>query len=156
MGRLTKYRPVPDQSYDPRVTDLSRPLNVPGMTGPQSGIPYLDSSGAPTTGSAQNPNSAGMGWTNRNVTNQIPFLLTAGISTRALPYNAKRTGLVIQNLDAAQPLSYSFSNDLQALGLQIGAGGAALFDFTTPPDTLYLFCGAANIQVAVVEISRAG
>ena len=25
--RPTRYRPIPDNAYDPRITDLSRPLN---------------------------------------------------------------------------------------------------------------------------------
>lgn len=163
MGRLTKYRSIPDQSYDPRITDLSRPLNVPGATGPQSGIPYVD----PGTGLATNGGLAAVaagvlappssqGWQNKNVTNQIPFLLVAGISIRALAYNAKRCGLLIQNLDATNVINYSFSNDLQGLGFQIAAGGAVLLDFTTPPDTLYLFSGTANVQAMVAEISRSG
>src|SRR5271163_4848103 len=116
MGRLTKYRPLPDQAYDPRITNMERPLNVPASTGPQASIL---------------PNPVNPGWTNKNVTNQIPFQLVAGLSTRALAYNAKRCGLLIQNLDATQPLNYSFSNDLQGIGFLIGPQGAALFDFTT-------------------------
>jgi hypothetical protein len=155
MGRLTKYRPVPDQAYDPRITNLARPLNVPAATGPQASISYTDpGTGQSTTAGAASGGPAG--WQNKNVTNQIPFLLTAGVSTRALAYNAKRNGMIIQNNDASSTLSYSLGQDLQALGLSIGPGGSVLFDFTTPPDTLYLFCGAANIQVTVVEITRTG
>jgi hypothetical protein len=159
MGRLTRPRPLPDQSYDPRITDLHRPLNVPGMTGPQAGIPYVDpGTGLLTSGSAQNPQGGASsgGWINRNVSNQIPFQLVAGVTTRALPYNPKRTGLIIQNQDAATPLNFSLAQDLQGNGFILPAGGDVLLDFTTPPDTLYLFCGAANIRVMVVEFSRAG
>jgi hypothetical protein len=134
-------------------------LNVPGLTGPQAGIPYIDpDTGLTTSGSAINPQggpSSG-GWMNRNVTNQIPFQLVAGVTIRALPYNIKRTGLLIQNQDAAAPMNYSLAQDLQGNGLIIPAGGDVLLDFTTPPDTLYIFCGTANIRVIVAEFSRAG
>jgi hypothetical protein len=147
MGQKTRYAPLPDQAYDPRVTDLSKPFNVPAATGPQA-ITSID----PATGLATTQG----GWVNRNVTNTIPFQLTAGVSTRALPYNPKRTGLLIQNDDTVNPLNFSFSNDLKGNGVSIGPGGAVLFDFTTPPDTLYLFCGGANIACLVLEISRMG
>lgn len=163
MGRLTKYRPLPDQAYDPRITNMQRPLNVPAATGPQAGIPYIDpATGQVTNGgnaavaSGQLPAAGSNGWVNKNVTNQIPFLLVAGISVRALPYNPKRSGLLIQNLDATNVINYSFSNDLQLNGFQIAAGGAVLLDFTTPPDTLYLISGTANVNAIVAEISRAG
>jgi len=150
MGKLTRYRALPDQSYDPRVTDLRRPFNVPAGSGPQAG--YID----PATGMSANGATAYSGWTNKNVTNMIPFLLVAGVSIRALPNNPKRCGLEILNKDAATTLNYSFSNDLQLLGLAIGPGGAALYDFTTPPDALYLIAGATNVQCVVLEISRTG
>lgn len=163
MGRLTKYRQTPDQAYDPRITNLRRPLNMPAATGPQSGIPYADpATGLATTGAAQAQaagqlaGAIGQGWTNKNVTNLLPVTLVAGVSQRILAYNPKRSGLEIQNQDATATLSYSFSQDLQGSGLQIGPGGAALYDFTTPPDTVYLFCAAANIQVCIIEISRLG
>ena len=152
MGKRTTYKPLPDQAYDPRVTDLSKPLNVPGTTGPQANYPFQD----PGTGQIVTNAGAGSGWVNRNVTNSIPFSLIAAQSTRALPVNYKRTGLLIQNLDATATLNFSFANDLQGFGGAIGAGGSALFDFTTPPDTLYLFCASANIQAMVMEFSRAG
>jgi hypothetical protein len=153
VGKKTHYKPLPDQAYDPRVTDLSKPLNVPGTTGPQANYPYQD----PGTGQIVTNAGNGSGWVNRNVTNTIPFSLISGKSTRALPVNYKRTGVIIQNLDATQALNYSFANDLQGFGAQIGAGGAVLLDFTTPPDTLYLFTGGlANIQALVMEFSRAG
>jgi hypothetical protein len=153
MGRLTRYRALPDSGYDPRVTDLSRPLNVPGSTGPQAGIPYTDpSTGAPATVAG----GPGQGWKNNNVSNTIPIQLVAGVSTRALPNNPKRTGLLIQNKDPTSTLNVSFGNDLQGLGLNIGPGGYILLDFTTTPDPVYLFCAGANIQTIVVEFSRSG
>ena len=154
MGQKTRYTPLPDQAYDPRNTDLSKPFNVPAATGPQqiatddAGNPVIN----PTTGLATTQG----GWINRNVTNTIPFGLIAGVTRRALPSNPKRTGLVIQNLDATNALNFSFSNDLQGNGLQIGAGGSVLFDFTTPPDTLYLFSGGSNLNAIVLEITRMG
>jgi hypothetical protein len=159
MGRLTRPRPQPDQAYDPRVTDLSRPLNIPGVTGPQAGIPWIDpSTGLTTSGAAINPQGGPTsgGWINRNVSNTIPFNLVAGVSVRALPYNQKRTGLIIQNKDAVNALNVSFANDLGANGMQISAGVTVLLDFTTPPDTVYLFANVANIQCIVIEYSRAG
>jgi hypothetical protein len=156
MGKLTRYRGLPDQAYDPRVTDLRRPFNVPAGSGPQAA--YID----PATGQSSASLAAGAsgqpysGWTNKNVTNMIPFLLIAGVSVRALPNNPKRCGLEILNKDAATTINYSFSNDLQLQGLAIGPGGAALYDFTTPPDALYLIAGATNVQVVVLEISRMG
>lgn len=164
MGRPTKYTPLPDQAYDPRVTDLSQPLNVPASTGPQAIYPFADpKTGLPTTGSdiaagiPPGSRAGAGGWINRNVTNTIPYTILAGQSTRALPVNYKRTGVIIQNLDATATLNYSFANDLQNFGGQIGPGGSVLLDFTCPPDTLYLFVGgAANIQALVVEFSRSG
>lgn len=143
MGQKTRYTPLPDQAYDPRVTDLSKPLNVPAATGPQAVDP---ATGQPIAGN----------WRNRNVTQTIPVQLVAGVSLRVLVNNQRRTGLVIQNLDAAASLNYSFGNDIAAFGKTIAPGGADLYDFTTPSDALYLFCVAANIRVLVMEISRAG
>jgi len=158
MGRYTRARPLPDQSYDPRVTDLSRPFNVPGVTGPQSSIPYSTSNGVTTTGAIQQgvTGASILGWVNKNVTNMLPFALVVGQSIRALPNNYKRSGLVIENKDPTNTLNYSLGNDLQALGAAIGPGGSVLFDFTTPPDALYLYSGTANLQAVVIEISRTG
>lgn len=147
MGQKTRYTPLPDQSYDPRITDLSKPFNVPAATGPQT----IDTVN-PATGLA----TVAGGWVNRNVTNMIPVALVAGVSLRVLPYNPKRTGLILQNLDAVNPLNFSFANDLKGNGGQIGAGGSILLDFTTPPDTLYLFSGAGNLASMVIEFSRMG
>jgi len=147
MGQKTRYQALPDQAYDPRITDLSKPFNVPAATGPQA-IASID----PTTGLATTQG----GWVNRNVTNTIPVQLTALVSIRILPTNPKRTGVLIQNLDATAVLNFSFSNDLQGNGAQIGAGGSVLLDFTTPPDTLYLFCASANIRALVMEFARMG
>jgi hypothetical protein len=147
MGQKTRYTPLPDQAYDPRITDLSKPFNVPAATGPQA-IASID----PTTGLATTQG----GWVNRNVTNTIPVQLVALATVRILPTNPKRTGVLIQNLDATATLNFSFSNDLQGNGAQVGAGGSVLLDFTTPPDTLYLFCATANIRALVMEFSRMG
>ncbi len=121
---------MPDSASDPRVTDLSQPL-----------IPPRHDMTADT-------------WMNRNRSTTIPFQLVANESTRALPYNPRRSGLLIQNLDPAVDLRYSFANDLKGSGLiALPNGGSALFDFTTPPDELYLFATAA-ISVMVMEITR--
>lgn len=121
-----------DQPYDSRVTDLSRPM-VPASGG-----------GGP----------GGSDFKNRNISNTTPFTLVAGVSTRALPRNDRRVGLLIQNLDPAVALRYSLGNDMQGAGLQIGVNASVLFDFTTPPDELYLFCATANINVIVLDITR--
>src|SRR5271156_3977279 len=107
MGQKTRYTPLPDQAYDPRITDLSKPFNVPAATGPQT-IASVD----PTTGLATTQG----GWVNRNVTNTIPVRLQAGVSLRVLPTNPKRTGLLIQNIDTVNSLNFSFANDLMGNG----------------------------------------
>jgi hypothetical protein len=150
MGKLTRYRALPDQSYDPRVTDLSKPFNVPSSTGPMTTT--ID----PATGASV---IAG-GWINRNVTNTIPIRLAGATATnpgtvRVLPNNPRRTGLLIQNIDAVNAINFSFANDLQGNGPLIGAGGSILLDFTTTPDVLYLF-SAVPISAIVVEFTRGG
>lgn len=124
-ARLT----LPDSPYAVGVTDLSRPLKPPAF------LADLD------------------GFTNRNGTSTIPFQLVANVGIRALPRNPRRAGLLINNLDPTTDLRYSFGNDQGANGLLIVPRGAALFDFTTPPDELYLFSTAA-ISVIVVDITR--
>lgn len=124
-------RRLPDQSYDHRVTDLSRPLIPPSPA--TEGV--LDS------------------FVNRNLTATTPFQLQANQSIRALPRNPRRVGLLIQNADASVVGNYSFGNDLAGEGIQVQPGGAALFDFTTPPDEVYLF-STANIRIIIVEITR--
>jgi|SRR5271167_4969025 len=150
MGQRTRYTPLPDQAYDPRVTDLSKPFNVPAATGPQAALETDPTTGQPRV------RKGGGGWQNNNVTQTIPVQLTAGVSLRVLVNNPKRTGLVIQNNDAAAAMQYSFGNDIGAFGKSIAAGGADLYDFTTPSDALYIFCATANIRVLVLEISRSG
>jgi hypothetical protein len=151
LGKLTRYRALPDQAYDPRVTDMEHPFNVPSSTGP------MTTTTDPKTG---NPVQAG-GWVNRNVTNTIPIRLpgvVAGVSSgtlRVLPNNPRRTGLLIQNIDAVNALNFSFANDLQGNGALIGAGGAILLDFTTAPDALYLF-SAVPLSAIVIEFTRGG
>ena len=147
--RVTRYRPLPDEAYDPRVTDLSKPLNpVPG---------YDNGAFAPATGpvpgtSVLAPGAMG-GFVNRNVSIQQFFQLKAGVSARALVANVRRCGLQIQNKDATAALVYSLGSDRGYNGFDISAGGSVLYDFTTPPDTLYLI-SSANILVAVLEVSR--
>lgn len=144
-SRTARYHAIPDQAYDPRVTDVDHPLNAPPGYG-----------GGAAAGAAPLPAAiAGRTYYNRNVSNQLPVQLVANLSTRILPTNYRRVGLEIQNLDAATPLVYSFGTDRKFRGLVIAAGGAALYDFTTPPDTLYLIA-SANILVAILEISRQG
>lgn len=148
MRPRTRYRALPDAAYDPRLTDLSRPLNAPLGAG-------VDSSGQFTPGDP-GAVAAAIGsrrYFNKNVSQMIGVQLVAGVSLRVLPFNDRRSGLQINNLDATAALSYSFGNDLQTLGIQLAAGAMALYDFTTPADTLYLF-STANIFVVVLEVSR--
>ncbi len=144
-----RFRALPDAAYDPRVTDLSRPLNpAPG---------YGDGAFAPPTGPV--PGAAALapgvmgGFINRNISAQTVFQLVGNVSTRALMSNVRRSGLIIQNKDATATLVYSLGNDRKFNGFDISPGGTVLFDFTTPPDTLYLI-STADILVAVLEVSR--
>ena len=135
MGRLTVYTPLPDQPYDPRVTDLDNPVRPPKSSG-VNGI----------------PGSVDL-YRNRNKSNTTPIQLTANVSTRILPANPRRTGILLQNKDAAGTLNFSFGNDASALSPSLAPGAFLLLDFTTPFDELYVFA-VANIQIAIVEISR--
>lgn len=155
MGLKTRFRAQPDSPYDPRVTDLGvRPFNAPGSSsGPGSGpgiVTGIDAAGMPIiqrTGQ----------WINRNVSNTTPLLLAAGLSARVLPANPQRTGCIIANKDSTLTINFSWGNDAAGLGLVLGPGATALFDFTTPGDTLYVFNGnGAAVQAVVTEIVRAG
>ena len=149
IPRSTRYRALPDAAYDPRVTDLSRPLNpAPGY----GNGPFEPATG-PTPGTAALAPGAFGGFVNRNTSNQLFFQLTANKSLRALVANPRRCGLEIQNRDATAALVYSFGTDRGFNGLLVAAGGSVLYDFTTPPDTIYLI-SSANILVAMLEISR--
>jgi len=143
-SRLGRYRALPDAAYDPRVTDLSGSFNGPPGAGP------FAPGGAAAAISGQ---TSGRRYYNRNITNQLTVQLVANQTLRLLPFNDRRSGLLIQNQDAAAGLNYSLGQDKGFRGVLIAAGGAQLFDFTTPPDTLYLIA-SANILVAVVEITR--
>lgn len=128
-----RYRSLPDQPYSVGVTDLSRPLIPPNARG--GGKSGLDT------------------FTNRNISSTTPFQLVANTTVRALPRNPRRVGLQIQNIDTTNILRYSLGNDLQGSGLYVGALGTVLYDFTTPPDELYLF-STTNMQCIVLEITR--
>jgi hypothetical protein len=78
-----------------------------------------------------------------------------GVVTRALAFNARRTGLFIQNKDAAAVCYFNFNIAADVNSADLPPGGVLLLDFTTVPGELYLF-SPANIQVVVIEISRAG
>src|SRR5579859_7912811 len=155
MGEYTRYTPLPDQSYDPRVTDLRKPFNVPASTGPNQ-IAVGDTGTTDAMGVPAAVQRAGQ-WVNRNVANTTPITVVNNALVRVLPANPKRTGCVIQNLDAVQTLFFAWGNAANAQSAQIGAGGYVLFDFTTPGTELYLFTtGGANIQAVVIEMARVG
>jgi hypothetical protein len=129
----SRFRALPDSPYAPGVTDVSRPLRPPSAKG--SGGAALD------------------GFVNRNISGTTNFSLVAGVTIRALPRNPRRVGLQIQNIDTTSILRYSLGNDLQGSGLYVGSLGTVLYDFTTPPDELYLF-SVTNLQCIILEISR--
>jgi len=133
MGRWTKPTPLPDSPYDPRITDLSNPLRPPRGRLPSGQVDT---------------------WENRNVANTTPIQVPQNQSIRVLPANKRRSGIVIQNKDPTNTLFYAFGNDASANSISIGPSGKDLYDFTTPPDELYLFCTGASIQATVMEISR--
>jgi hypothetical protein len=121
---------LPDQAYDVGVTRVDSPLYPPQMDS------RLDA------------------FKNRNNTTTVPFILIANApSVRALPRNARRTGLRLQNVDPTETLFYSIGNDLRENGLQIPSGGSDLYDFTCPRDEVYLFA-TAGIRVIIMEMSR--
>lgn len=125
-NRLT----LPDSPYDARVTDLALPVRPPNAV------------------------SSFDGFENRNGTSTIVLQLVGGaVAVRVLPRNPRRSGLRIQNKDAAADLLYSLGNDQAANGIIVPPRGSDLYDFTTPPDELYLF-SSANITVIVVEMTR--
>lgn len=121
-----------DSPYDVRMTDLNNPLMPPRGQG----------------------GGGGDGFVNRNVSNTTPFVLVGGAEAiRALPRNPRRVGLQIQNLDPSADLRYSVGNNLNGNGLLVVPRGTVLYDFTTPPDELYLW-SAANITVIVMDVTR--
>ena len=149
MAPRTRYRALPDAPYDPRVTDLGRPLNpAPGY----GNGPFAAPTGADPGASVLAPGANG-GFVNRNISNQLYFVLAANVSLRAIARNPYRSGMQIQNNDATATLVYSLGTDRGFNGFQVQPGGVVLYDFTTPPDTLYLI-SSANIRVAVLEVSR--
>jgi hypothetical protein len=127
--RPQRYHKLPDNPASDKVTDIGRPIYPPSMA------VQLD------------------GFTNRNLTTTLSTQLTGGESLRLLPRNLRRCGLQIQNLDATGFLHYSFGNDLGENGFSLGPNGMALYDFTTPPDELYLF-STVNLRCVVMDVTR--
>ncbi len=127
---MAPRRTLPDNPSDVRLTDINRPLM------PTRQDFALDS------------------FQNRNLTSTTPYVLV-GLATgiRALPRNPRRVGLQIQNKDASADLFYSLGNNLNGDGIVIPPRGSVLYDFTTPPDELYLYSGA-NVICLVVEMMR--
>lgn len=138
MGKLTQFKQIPDAAYDPRLTDLSRPLRPPGR---QAGAPL------PITSAVVD------NFRNRTVVNTTPIQLVANAGVRVLPANPRRTGLLIQNKDTTDTLFIGFGNASDTNSFQIAPGGSALFDFTCPATEIYAFA-TANIQAVFVDMSR--
>ena len=140
MGRYSPYRNLPDQAYDPRVTDLDKPLRAP--KGP---APVVNPDGSTSPG----------GYVNRNRANTITLqIIGAQPSVRVLPANSRRSGLLLQNKDSVNAVNFAFGNQADANAPQLAAQATLLLDFTTPQDELWLFSSASNILVAIVEITR--
>jgi hypothetical protein len=153
IHRPTRYRALPDAPYDPRVTRLDAPLNAPPGAGAFDPATGNISPGAVNPVTGLPVSGPGRRFYNRNVASMNVVQLTANNSIRLLPYNDRRSGLQINNRDATNALVYSFGNDAGFNGIALAAGGMALYDFTTPPDSLYLI-SAANILIVVLEITR--
>lgn len=134
MGKLTRYHPMPDSAYDPRITELGSPLRTPRVNTPPPG-----------TGDA---------YRNRNISNTTPIQLVAGApSVRVLPNNPRRSGLLIQNKDTTSALFVGFGLQADANSLSIPAGGFILLDFTCPNSEVYAF-SAASIQAVFIDMTR--
>lgn len=132
MGRLTRYVALPDQAYDPRLTDLSNPVRPPSA---RSGTGALDK------------------FVNRTITNTAPIQLVANAGQRVLPNNRRRVGLLIQNKDTTNDLFIGFGNAADANSLSIPARGFILLDFACPASEVYAFA-TANIQAVFVDMTR--
>ena len=133
MGRDTKYRSLPDQPYDPRVTALDFPLRPP---------------------ISRNADGTPDNFRNRNLRNTTPIQLVGGAAgVRVLPANPRRTGLIIQNKDAAATLFVGYGVQADINSFQIAPGGSILEDFTAPAGEVYLF-STANIQAILIDTSR--
>jgi len=139
MGKQTVYAPLPDQAYDPRITDLTAPLRVPGRK---------PSDVLPTTSSAPD------NFRNRVVANTTPIQLVGNApAVRVLPSNARRVGLIVQNKDTTTALFVGFGNAADANSFSIAPGGSILLDFTCPNSEVYAF-STANIQAVFIDMSR--
>jgi len=133
MGRLTRYRALPDSGYDSRVTDLDNPVRPPKPTGP--------------TGTLDK-------WRNMNIRNTTPITLVGGADPiRVLGKNYRRTGLIIQNRDTAAALFVAYGNANGQNTISLPAGGILLEDFTCPSDEVY-FSSTANIIAVIIETTR--
>jgi hypothetical protein len=132
MGKFTRYVPLPDQSYDPRTTDLSNPVRPP-VSRSRSGLPG--------------------GFVNKVISNTTPIQLVAGVPVRVLPFNQSRKGLLIQNRDTASPLYVGFGGSNGVNDLSIAAGGYLLLDFVCPPSELWLY-SPTNLLAVVVDMSQ--
>lgn len=76
--------------------------------------------------------------------NPNAFTIPANVPVQVLNRNLRRRGLVLQNLDAANILFYSFDviADVNT-SLQIQPGGAVLLDFTTPTGPLWVIAAGS-------------
>jgi hypothetical protein len=169
-ARYTVYTALPDNPSDPRITDLQRPLRVPGSG---IGAPGTLPGGYPVNGTSNTGQvtSSGGGavsasdaagaapvvvldnYKNRNQTSTSPFQLVANVPTRLLPGNLRRTGIILQNADPTANLWFAFGNTVTFTGFFLPPGGIALFDFTTPRDDLWVMSNF-NILGTVAEMTR--
>lgn len=132
MGRYTRYTALPDQAYDPRVTNMGRPVHPPS---PRTVSGALDK------------------FVNRTITNTSPIQLVANVAQRVLPNNRRRVGLLIQNKDTTNDLFIGFGNGADANSLSVPARGFILLDFACPSGEVYAFA-TANIQAIFVDMTR--
>jgi hypothetical protein len=75
-----------------------------------------------------------------------------GVPTLALPFNPKRTYLIVQNLSAATNLYLGFGAGATASNgiLILPNGGNFLADYAVPMDDIYLFFAAGAAETAVI------
>ena len=133
MARFAPYRPLPDQPYDARLTDLNNPLRPPR--------------GAPAKAQPDT-------FRNRTIANSTPITLVGNAaSIRVLPANFRRVGLLIQNRDTTSALFIGFGVVADANSFSVAAGQSILLDFTCPRSEIYAFA-TSNLLSVFVDMTR--